>query len=94
MDMLDRSREERLTAKNSTLKLTVARLNKVEGEGDLKTLTYDLPHAAFQWQPGDTVEAWPMNATDAVLSVLNSLGATGDEMVELSEEWRLHLKQL
>ena len=93
MDMLDRAREERLTAKNATLKLPVAALTSVEGEGDLKTLIYKLPHDGFQWTPGDTVSAWPCNSNEKVSSVLNALAATGDELVELSEEWRLHLKQ-
>ena len=93
MDMLDVSRKERLMAKNATLKLPQASLKSVEGDGDTKTLVYKLPHDAFVWQPGDTVSVWPSNSTDMTLRVLTSLGATGDELVELSEEWRLHLKQ-
>ena len=94
MDMLDVAREERLTAKNATLKLPVARLNSFEGRGDIVSLSYKLPHDAFLWQPGDTVSVWPANCTESITSILLALGATGDEMVELSEEWRLHLKQV
>jgi sulfite reductase alpha subunit-like flavoprotein len=88
MDMLDMARAERLTAKNATLKLPVASLKKVDGEGTIKTLTYTLPHNAFMWNPGDTVAVWPRNSTEDVLKVLNALNATGDELIELSEEWR------
>ena len=93
MDMLDDARIERLAAKNATLKLPVATLNTIEGEGSIKSLVYELPHEAFIWKPGDTVSVWPTNSTESVLNVLNALGATGDELVELSEEWRLeHLQ--
>ena len=93
MDMLDRSREERLAAKNSTLKLPLASLQKAEGEGNIKSLVYELPHDAFDWKPGDTVSVWPSNSDEIVSNTLECFNASGDEMIPLSEEWRKHLKK-
>ena len=94
MDMLDASREERLSAKNATLKLPLATLKNAVGEGSTQTLTYSLPHDAFDWAPGDTVAIWPSNSDEVVDRVLKLMNATGDELVDLDERWRLHLKQL
>ena len=93
MDMLDRSREERMAGKNATLKLPFASLTRIEGEGGTKTLTYRMPHDAFDWRPGDVLSTWPSNPDSMVERVLEAMGANGDELVVLTEEWRLHLKQ-
>ena len=55
MDLLDESREERLVAKNTALKLPEGALRSAEGDGETRTLIYELPHDAFDWSPGDTV---------------------------------------
>lgn len=93
MDMLDKSREERLSAKSNTLKLSVATLRSSQGEGSMQTLIYELPHDGFNWSPGDKVSVWPQNSSSDVARVLEAMCATGDELVPLDETWRLHLKK-
>ena len=75
------TREQPFTASLSVRQKITAR----NAEKDVEHIEIDLSDSGIQYQPGDALGVWPVNAPDLVSEILSLHGLKGDETVQLSD---------
>lgn len=75
------TREQPFTASLSVRQKITAR----NAEKDVEHIEIDLSDSGIQYQPGDALGVWPVNAPDLVSEILSLHGLKGDETVQLPD---------
>ena len=75
------TREQPFTASLSVRQKITAR----NAEKDVEHIEIDLSDSGIQYQPGDALGVWPVNAPDLVSEILSLHGLKGDETVQLAD---------
>lgn len=75
------TREQPFTASLSVRQKITSR----NAEKDVEHIEIDLSGSGIQYQPGDALGVWPVNAPDLVSEILSLHGLKGDETIQLSD---------
>jgi sulfite reductase alpha subunit-like flavoprotein len=87
---LEASRGERLLEAPSACREAriQARTPAALARADVRQLTLDVSDAGVRYRAGDRCAIYPENGPELIDRTLSALGATGDEPVRLTDEWK------